>query len=287
MYGRYYTETLPTGKGAEVKSLQHLCLEQILLHLDFHSFNPRLLNKLCKYLPPHICEPILEKLLELKLVTDSILIDFLNPARTTLRLQNVSNLRASTLKQIGFHCPFLVSLDLSHNTQVRNAVVRGILQDCLSLQELRLDGCHRISDSAFDVYESPFQALQGCQSLQLISLAGCNQVTGKLAELLNKNCRGLVFLNLSQCKKVMAPAIKELFNHGGMRYLNISFIEAVDDEAFFHIPTLATTAASLSSSSSSSSSIWYSKSPLEHLHLISSTITDATLSRMGFFNLLK
>jgi hypothetical protein len=63
-----------------------------------------------------------------------------------------------------------VTLDLSNCAQVGNSVVRAILQGCPVLESIRLDRCHRITDSAFDVSESPFQFLVGCLSLQAISL---------------------------------------------------------------------------------------------------------------------
>jgi hypothetical protein len=257
-----------------IKSLQHLCLEVVLENIDLRSFTPRYLHMLCRHLPAHICEPILEKIHALGLVTEGILVDFLSPSRSTLSLPGATQLRNSLLKQIGFHCPHLLYLNLSGCHQVGNSVIRGILQTCLKLTGLRLDGCHRISDSAFDMYESPFQSMEGCQSLELISLQGCNQITGKLAENLNKNCRSLTCLNLSQCKKVQSPAITELFNHGCMQSLDLSYIDAVCDDAFSHMP-LAT------------DMVRHDRSPLESLSMRRAMITDATLHRMGFFRLLK
>lgn len=63
-----------------------------------------------------------------------------------------------------------MALDLSDCAQVGNSVIRAILQGCPMLENMRLDRCHRITDSAFDVSESPFHFLFGCLSLQAISL---------------------------------------------------------------------------------------------------------------------
>ena len=63
-----------------------------------------------------------------------------------------------------------MTLDLSNCSQVRNSVVRVILQGCPVLEDIRLDRCLRITDSAFDFSESPFQLLLGCLSLEAISL---------------------------------------------------------------------------------------------------------------------
>lgn len=91
-----------------------------------------------------------------------------------------------------------VTLDLSNCSQVGNTVVRAILQGCPVLEDIRLDRCHRITDSAFDFSESPFELLLGCLSLEAISLQGCPQITGEIITTLNKNCRRLNYLNLSQ-----------------------------------------------------------------------------------------
>lgn len=63
-----------------------------------------------------------------------------------------------------------MTLDLSNCSQVGNTVVRAILQGCPVLEDIRLDRCHRITDSAFDFSESPFERLLGCLSLEAISL---------------------------------------------------------------------------------------------------------------------
>lgn len=91
-----------------------------------------------------------------------------------------------------------VFLDLSNCFQVGNSVVRAILQGCPVLENIRLDRCHRVTDSAFDFSESPFEFLRGCLSLEAISLQGCPQITGEIITTLNKNCRRLNYLNLSQ-----------------------------------------------------------------------------------------
>lgn len=265
-----------------MKTLTQLCMESILDSVDLRTFSTQYLHLLCRHLPAHICDPILARLREQGILTDNILLEFLNPARSALVVPGASLIRNSIWKQLGYHCPRLLYLDLSGCAQVGNGTIRSILQSCLQLTGLRLDGCHRISDGAFDMYESPFQALEGCQSLEMVSLQGCNQITGKLAENLNKNCRSLTFLNLSQCKKVQSPAIKELFNHSVMRELDLSYIDAVCDDVFFHMPQLLDASGAVASTSASAYS-----STIENLSMRKAMITDATLRRMCFFKLLK
>jgi hypothetical protein len=89
-------------------------------------------------------------------------------------------------------------VDFSDCSQVSNTVVRAVLQGCPVLNELRLDRCHRVTDAAFDSNQSPFQPLIGCLSLEMVSLQGCPQLTGVVIATLNKLCRKLKFLNLSQ-----------------------------------------------------------------------------------------
>ena len=91
-----------------------------------------------------------------------------------------------------------MTLDLSDCAQVSNSVVRAVLQGCPKLEAIVLNRCRRVTDSAFDIHQCPFQAALGCLSLEAISLQGCPQITGEIITTLNKNCRQLSYLNLSQ-----------------------------------------------------------------------------------------
>ena len=155
-----------------VPSLQFLCLEKILSVVEARKFHPQLINDLCKYLQStqHLLNPILEYLVEKKVITDVALSAFLVPDRSHLNLANCPHIKKSTLKQIGYNCHNLLFLDLSDCQQVSNAVVRGVLAGCGSLRELRLDRCRLVTDSAFDTDQSPFHMLVGCQSLENISM---------------------------------------------------------------------------------------------------------------------
>jgi hypothetical protein len=162
------------------------------------------------------------------------------PSRATLVMNGFIKIKNSTLKQIGYCCPNLLSLNLSDCTQLSNTVIRGVLQGCPVLEDLRLDRCHRITDAAFDSNQSPFQPIIGCLSLETISLQGCPQVKGCIVGTLNKLCRRLKYLNLSQCNQLENASIQQFFEHRRITHLNLSFVDEMTDDAFSLFPTPVT-----------------------------------------------
>ena len=191
-----------------IPSLQSLCQLAIIRIMEDSGFKQRVVKQLCQLIPHHLLDPIFDVLQEKEktIINDVILTFFLIPSRASLQLQSSSHLKNSTLKQIGYHCPFLRKLDLSECVQLSNSVVRVVLQGCPLLSELMLNRCHRITDAAFDMSESPFQALVGCLSLEALSLQGCPQITGEIFKTLNKTCGNLKYLNVSQvCKHLPRP----------------------------------------------------------------------------------
>lgn len=185
--------------GAEIPSLTRMCLEKVVQITGQESnFHPKAIKELCKLIPNSLLIPLFDILQERSAVTDVILLLSLVPNRTRLSLPASLHIKNATLKQIGYNCPYLVSLDISDCVQVSNSVVRIVLQGCPKLSEIKLDRCHRVTDAAFDMTESPFEALVGCLSLEAISLQGCPQITGEIVTTLNKLCGRLKYLNLSQ-----------------------------------------------------------------------------------------
>ena len=100
---------------------------------------------------------------------------------------------------------------------------------------MMLNNCLRVTDHAFDCSVSPFESLVGCLTLESISLQGCPQITGEIIQSLNKKCKQLKYLNLSQCKNVKSPQIQEIFAHNQLQSLNLDFIDDISDEAFCHL----------------------------------------------------
>lgn len=139
------------------------------------------------------------------------------------------------------------------------------------LEEIYLDRCHRITDSAFDFSSSPFQPFVGCLALEVISLQGCPQITGEVIPTLNKNCRNLCYLNLSQCKNVKSPKIQDIFEHNHLKSLNLSFIDDISDEIFQKLPRFI----------NSPKNSEFNLSSLRALSLCKSKITDESITHMA------
>jgi len=292
-----------------VPTLVSICHDKIIKLLEQSKFYGKHVNDLCKYVPTHLLEPIFVILIEKGIITDTSLLAYLVPNRTTLKINKAIQIRNSIFKQIGFNCPYLLLLDLSDCVQVSNSVIRIILQNCHILSELYLNRCHRITDKAFNFIESPFLNLLGCLSLELISLQGCPQITGDIIKTLNKHCRKLKYLNLSQCKNITSFHIQHIFEHNQLQILNLAYIDDISDEAFLLLPScynnnnnninnnnicnsqqlmLTHTTSSLSPTSKSSkswrSSSMSSSSSLLKLNLCRSKITDISIYHMIHLN---
>ena len=230
--------------SGKVATLERQCQDALILALAKlePQFHAKKINDLCKCLPGHLLDPILASLLEQNRITDVALSMFLVPERLHLSMNGILQIKNSTFKQIGYSCPNLVSLNLSDCVKLSNSVVRAILQGCPSLAKMRLDRCRRISDAAFDINQSPFQSLLGCLSLKSLSMQGCPSLTGQIVDSLNKLCVRLKYLNLSQCKHIERPAVQQIFEHGSILSLNLSFVDEVTDAVFCEPPSVFTVA---------------------------------------------
>ena len=264
-----------------VSSLQRICQKRLidLLEETEARYHDRLINELCKYLPEPLLEGMFEMLMNKGLITDVVLNMFLVPSRRSLKVCQALRIRNSTFKQIAYNCKSLVTLDLSHCSQVSNSVVRTILAGCPILEDISLNFCYRVTDAAFNFSENPFEALIGCLSLESINLQGLPQITGEIVRTLNKHCKQLKYLNLSQCKNIKSPEIQQVFAHGRLQSLNLAFID-ICDEAFCLLPQL--TDGSVDKLSMTTSDSFSSQnSCLEKLNVGNSRITDLSMYKMS------
>lgn len=101
-----------------------------------------------------------------------------------------------------------------------------------------LNNCIKITDSAFDFDAAVFVPLYGCLSLEVLSLQGCPQVTGSVVVSVRKQCTKLRYLNLAQCKQIVAPEIMHVFECVQLKSLNLAYVEAVSDQSFELLPAV-------------------------------------------------
>lgn len=99
------------NSNTTIPSLLKICIEKVINILEYTNFHPQQINELCKILSncQHILDPILELLLQKKVMTDVGLIAFLVPERLQLVCPELSCIKNSTFKMIGYNCPNLVS----------------------------------------------------------------------------------------------------------------------------------------------------------------------------------
>eukprot|EP00428_Durinskia_dybowskii_P043949 CAMPEP_0170349874 /NCGR_PEP_ID=MMETSP0116_2-20130129/76230_1 /TAXON_ID=400756 /ORGANISM="Durinskia baltica, Strain CSIRO CS-38" /LENGTH=353 /DNA_ID=CAMNT_0010603763 /DNA_START=72 /DNA_END=1130 /DNA_ORIENTATION=- len=135
-----------------------------------------------------------------------------------------------------YNRPFLPepsSLDVRGCQQVDNRIVRDVLQHCEHLRTLRLDGCTRISDSAFApaLWKPPLAGLLGLHEL---SIGKCGQVTTEgLMGCVMKGAPFLKSLGLSFCRLSITDEVaSELLFNFGIESLDLSFCTQVTDAAF-------------------------------------------------------
>lgn len=220
--------------SCEVPSLLQLCQYSVLNAVEESGYNARFINDIAKRLTllDHLLEPLLAALVKRNTVTDVAFLTFLNPRRYALEISGLRGVRSSTLKLIGYNCSRLVVFNASHCSQMSNSIVRSVLQGCEVLEQIRLDGCPRISDAAFDPLHCPFDRLKAADSLKFIGLKGCQQITGSFSAVLTKVFRSLETVDLSQCKHIVSSAVSDLLTHGTLQNIDLSFVGSVGDEAF-------------------------------------------------------
>ena len=125
-------------------------------------------------------EATLDCLVDSNGLTDAFLLNAIGLHTRRLNLRSCYHIRKYTLGMISHQCLNLESIDLSNCRQADNKLVSNLLTNCLSLRELILDGCVRITDAAFFPPSSPDSSSPLSPSLHRLtrlSLAGCRQVS--------------------------------------------------------------------------------------------------------------
>ncbi|CAM8898777.1 unnamed protein product [Rhodiola kirilowii] len=118
-----------------------------------------------------------------------------------LVLADCQKLTDSSLKVIGQTCPQLCALDISNLSQLTDATMEYIANGCRSIQKLKF--CR---NSFSDEAVASFLEVSG-QSLKELSLNHISKVGPYTALALAKQAKGLLYLDLSWCRKLTDAAI--------------------------------------------------------------------------------
>lgn len=137
------------------------------------------------------------------------------------------------LNTIARSCPNLRILDVRTCQQIDNRIVNGVLQLCEHLEVLRLDGCTRISDTAFApaLWKSPLAGLLGLREL---SVGRCSQLTAEgLLGYVKKGTPCLTRLGLTCCRSIVTDEVAyELLSDFSLESLDLSLCTALTDAPF-------------------------------------------------------
>eukprot|EP00929_Paragymnodinium_shiwhaense_P013908 TRINITY_DN121755_c0_g1_i1.p1 TRINITY_DN121755_c0_g1~~TRINITY_DN121755_c0_g1_i1.p1 ORF type:complete len:801 (+),score=186.20 TRINITY_DN121755_c0_g1_i1:158-2560(+) len=214
-------------------------------------------------LPRRALEALLQTLVARNALNDNVLLHVLTRETQHLGLEGATQLRRSVLNTIGRSCPNLRVLDIRTCQQVDNRIVRDVLQSCEHLEALRLDGCVRISDSAFApaLWKPPLAGLLGLAEL---SVAKCTQLTAEgLMGYVMKGAPSLRKLNLGNCRfDKFDEVASELVLSFGLESLDLSYCSNITDAAF-----------SMASSSR--------MCRLKELHVASTSVSDSAVESVA------
>eukprot|EP00397_Hematodinium_sp_SG-2012_P029458 GEMP01031119.1.p1 GENE.GEMP01031119.1~~GEMP01031119.1.p1 ORF type:complete len:632 (-),score=115.80 GEMP01031119.1:256-2151(-) len=222
--------------AGQVPSLSEICVKR-LVEVVLRFGLKKIASQNLSLLPSVALVRILHELVLRNALNDNVLIHCLGKGIEELNLNNCFNLRRSVLQTIGRTCPDLRKLDLTGCKQAGNRIVHEVLLNARHLQTLTLNGCVKISDSAFT--QEPFEkVLFGLLSLQELNLSKCSQVSMQcLRSSVLKSAPVLRSLNLSHCSSVTNADLQELFWFD-LDAMDISNT-AISDEAFVNVRNLA------------------------------------------------
>ncbi|KAJ3050976.1 hypothetical protein HK097_008053 [Rhizophlyctis rosea] len=174
----------------------------------------------------------------------------LNPygfAMTELVLSDCSFLTDATVASIAASCPALRTLSLSFCCALTEGFAGPLKEGCRFLRILDLSFCGgAVTDESLEVLCSPPSLAPGVdgygfpvvgggnqpqrpslnQTLRRLSIRGCVQVTDEGIAVLEKWCKGLRMINVSQCKGVTVDGVKKI----GWRLLTCQGLLEVEDD---------------------------------------------------------
>eukprot|EP00927_Polykrikos_kofoidii_P017998 TRINITY_DN18265_c0_g1_i1.p1 TRINITY_DN18265_c0_g1~~TRINITY_DN18265_c0_g1_i1.p1 ORF type:complete len:784 (+),score=109.01 TRINITY_DN18265_c0_g1_i1:205-2556(+) len=246
---------------SRVPTLIHLCVQKLAQNLIRYGPKKVRFGRLCA-LPRHALEALLEILVERNALNDNVLPHALTRQTQTLGLEGAAQLRRCVLNTIGRSCPNLRVLDIRMCQQVDNRIVRDVLQQCEHLEILRLDGCTRISDSAFvPAHWKP--PLAGLLGLVELSVGKCSQITAEgLMGYVMKGAPYMRRMNLASCRMAIVDEVaSELLFSFGLEVLDLSFCDKITDAPF---------QARFSCS-------------LRELHIANTAVTDLAVERLAAY----
>ncbi|CAK9036949.1 unnamed protein product [Durusdinium trenchii] len=223
---------MQSAKPHEPLSLLHLCVQKLAQNLI--KYGPkRVRYATLSALPRKALEELLYILVAKNALNDNVLPYALTTETHKLGLEGASQLRRCVLSTIGRSCPNLCVLDVRTCQQVDNKIVRDVLQHCERLEVLRLDGCPRISDSAFApaLWKPPLAGLLGLREL---SVGKCGQITAEgLMGYVLKGAPYLRTLGLAYCHGTVTDEVAcELLFQFGLQALDLSFCSQLTDAPF-------------------------------------------------------
>lgn len=181
-------------------------------------------------LPPRALDVLLGVLISGNALKDYVLEYMLTVETESLGLQGAYHLRRSVLLKVGSSCPNLRTLDLRRCQHVTNQIVRNVLELCTQLEMLRVDGCAKISDSAF----ISKTVLPGLLSLRELSLGECSQISsGGLTDHIITGAPQLKILGLAFCDCVVTNSVAtKLLYDCNLESLDLSFCSQITDAPF-------------------------------------------------------
>eukprot|EP00928_Gymnodinium_smaydae_P011792 TRINITY_DN14316_c0_g4_i1.p1 TRINITY_DN14316_c0_g4~~TRINITY_DN14316_c0_g4_i1.p1 ORF type:complete len:865 (+),score=184.43 TRINITY_DN14316_c0_g4_i1:193-2787(+) len=221
----------------EVPPLLLLCVQKLAqILVKYGSKKIRLAR--VSALPQRALDALLEHLLKKNALNDNLLPHVLTRHTRILGLEGAVQLRRCVLNTIGWSCPNLRVLDVRSCQQVDNRIVRDVLQYCERLECLRLDGCTRISDSAFapSLWKAPLAGLLGLREL---TVGKCGQITSEgLMGFVVKGAPFLTTLGLEYCRLAITDDVAgELLYGFGLQVLDVAFCTQLSDAAFKQAPS--------------------------------------------------